>query len=153
MHEQTIVPVARPSPPPTFAAPPIAPIVTAHPMVPSPPPLPPMYAPPPGYAIMPVRPRTDSMAVASAVCGFTGIIPIVCQVAGLALGILSLLRIRRSRLMGAPLGGAPWAISGIVLSGVGLLGWIAMFGAMSSVSSSFGSSSDLLGTLMKQVQP
>lgn len=88
------------------------------------------------------------MAVASAVCGITGIIPIVCQIAGLTLGILSILRIRRSKIIGAPLRGTGWAIAGIVTSGVGLLGWIGMFAGLSMLSSSVGSSSDLLQTLL-----
>jgi len=145
MNDQAVIPVARP------AGPALVPTLYTPPQ----PTLPPGYAPYPrwGYAMMPVRPRTDSMAVASAVCGFTGIIPIICQIAGLAFGILSLMRIRRSKLMGAPLGGAPWAIVGIATSTVGLLGWIGLFAGLSILGSSLESSSDLLQSLIPQGHP
>jgi hypothetical protein len=93
------------------------------------------------------------LAVASAVCGLTGFVPIIGQVLGVVFGVLSLIRIRRSRATGSALGGAPWAVVGLVSSGAAMLGWIALFLAVSTVSSSLGSTSNLLDTLTRTVQP
>ena len=60
---------------------------------------------------------TDSYALASAVCGFTAIIPVISQVAGVALGVVGLVRIRRARR------GVGWACAGLVSSGIALAGW------------------------------
>ncbi len=72
----------------------------------------------------------DHLAVASAICGFTAIVPVLSQVAGLGLGVLSLRRIRRARRAGVGLRGTGWAVAGIGLSGFALLGWIATFAVL-----------------------
>lgn len=66
---------------------------------------------------------TDSYALASAVCGFTAIIPVISQVAGVALGVVGLVRIRRARRAGLPRRGVGWACAGLVSSGIALAGW------------------------------
>ena len=95
----------------------------------------------------PVVGRTDTLAVASAVCGFTAIVPVVSQVMGLALGIASLMRIRRARRYGSPLRGRGWALAGIFSSGFVLLSWIAIFAVMSAVSNSLTHTAHVLGSL------
>jgi hypothetical protein len=90
--------------------------------------------------------------VASAVCGFTGIIPIVSQVAGLALGIMALIRIGRARRAGVPRKGTRWAVAGIVSSGLVLAGWVACFFVLSFVGSSFSDISEPLGNLLQQTR-
>ena len=69
---------------------------------------------------------TDKLAVASAVCGFTAVVPVISQVAGLGLGIASLIRIRRAERCGVHLRGRGWALAGIASSGFALLSWIAV---------------------------
>ncbi|UCG15357.1 MAG: DUF4190 domain-containing protein [Phycisphaerales bacterium] len=93
---------------------------------------------------LPVLRSTDSLAVASAVCGFTAIVPVVSQVAGLALGITSLVRIRRARRCGVDLRGRGWALAGIFSSGFVLLCWVAVIAAFIVVGSLFARSADTL---------
>ena len=54
--------------------------------------LPATVAPAAGANTAIVRHRTDGFAVASAICGFTAIVPVVSQVIGLVLGRVSLAR-------------------------------------------------------------
>ena len=97
-----------------------------------------------------VRRRTEGFAVASAICGFTAIIPVVSQVIGLTLGMISLARIRRARRAGVELAGAKWAAAGIITSGFALFGWLAIFVAMSLIGSSLSHSAGSLNTLLQQ---
>lgn len=82
-------------------------------------------------------PRTHPAAVASAVCGFTALVPIICQVAGIALGILAIARINRDRRDGIATRGTGLAIAGISFSAVALAGWILLAVAMAGVSAAF----------------
>ncbi|UCC29092.1 MAG: hypothetical protein JSU86_12920 [Phycisphaerales bacterium] len=95
-----------------------------------------------------VHKRTDGFAVASAICGFTAIVPLVSQVIGLAFGTLSLARIRRARRAGIELGGAKWALTGIVSSAFTLICWVGIFVAISLIGSSLSHSVESLNTLM-----
>lgn len=95
---------------------------------------------------------TDGMAVGSAICGMTGLIPLVSQIAGLCLGFASLGRIRRARRRGIHLTGKGWAITGIVTSVFGLLGWIGLGLAMTAVSTSLGNSTDALSTVLETLR-
>lgn len=95
---------------------------------------------------------TDGMAVGSAICGMTGLIPLVTQIAGLGLGFASLARIRRARRRGIHLTGKGWAITGIVTSIFGLLGWIGMGLALTAVHTSLGNSSDALSTVLETLR-
>ena len=110
----------------------------------------PMEEPPAGVtAVNPAqgvleRRRTDEYAVASAICGFTAIVPLVSQLIGLALGLLSLSRIRRARRAGIELAGAKWAAAGIFSSGFVLMCWIAIFIGMMLLTSSFSHSAEAL---------
>ncbi len=118
-------------------------------LVPGPPPLPDVL---PRHAggINPAPVKNDGFAVASAVCGFTGIIPIVSQVAGLTLGIMALIKIGRARSAGVQRGGTRWAVAGIVSSGFTLACWVAFFFAVSFVGSSLSDISEPLGSLLQQ---
>jgi len=98
-------------------------------------------------ANVPVHKRTDGFAVASAICGFTAIVPLVSQVIGLAFGTLSLARIRRARRTGIELGGAKWALTGIVSSAFTLICWIGIFVAVSLIGSSLSYSVESLNAL------
>ena len=91
--------------------------------------------------------RTDTLAVASAVCGFTAIVPVVSQVLGLGLGVASLLRIRQARRCGLKLRGRGWALAGIFSSGFVLLSWLAVFGVLLAVGRSFGNTAGVLQAL------
>ena len=93
--------------------------------------------------------RTDSLAIASAICGFTALVPFVSQVIGLALGAASLIRIRRCRRDGGQVAGTGWAVTGIVSSGITLAGWIAVFVAFHLVGSSFSDSAESLSRLLQ----
>ena len=95
---------------------------------------------------------TDGMAVCSAICGMTGLIPLVTQIAGLGLGFASLARIRRARRGGIHLTGKGWAITGIVSSICGLLGWIGLGLAMTAVSTSLGNSTAALSTVLETLR-
>ncbi len=99
-----------------------------------------------------VQRRTDKLAVASAVCGFTALVPIISQVIGLGLGVVSLGRIRRAKRQGVELGGMRWAVAGIVSSGFMLLCWIGIFVAMALLTSSFAGSAESLGAALRTIQ-
>jgi hypothetical protein len=88
--------------------------------------------------------EVDRCAVASAVCGLTAVIPVVSQVAGLALGVLGLSRIHRARRRGQARTGTTWALAGIVSSGIALLAWVGILAAGYFVSTSL---SDVAGPL------
>jgi hypothetical protein len=89
------------------------------------------------------------MAVASAVCGLTAIVPFVSQIAGLILGVASLGRIRRARRRGVRLGGRGWAVAGIVTSGFVLLCWLVAGVALMAVGQVFSDTTDL----MRHIRP
>ncbi len=99
-----------------------------------------------------VRHRTDGFAVASAICGFTAIVPVVSQVIGLVLGIVSLARIRRAKRAGIEVRGTRWAVAGISCSGFALLCWVAIFVAMSVLTTSLSHSTQSLDALFQQAQ-
>ncbi len=104
---------------------------------------------PPGSVHHPiVKKSTDHLAIASAVCGITAIVPIISQIMGLGLGIASLVRIRRARRAGIERAGKGWALTGIITSGIALIGWIALFVIMALISSSISGSADSLGALL-----
>ena len=127
----------------------------AHPAYPPPPPgplTPPTYAPPGQYP-PPAPQPTDRMAVFSAVCGLTAIIPIVSQIIGLTLGMISLRRIRHARRQGIVLPGAGWAVTGLVSSGFTLLGWLAFFAVMAVLANTFSNSTDSLSSLLRAPTP
>ena len=101
----------------------------------------------PDHAIVPCT--TDRFAIASAVCGLTAIIPVVSQVIGLALGVASMVRLRRARRRGVELRGRAWAWTGIVTSSIALVGWIAMLAALLLVGSSLANSATALDALLQ----
>jgi hypothetical protein len=79
----------------------------------------------------------DPLALVSAACGLTALIPIVSQVDGLALGVLSLIRIRSARRQGVVRRGTGWAWTGIVSSGFMLLVWGFVIAVMIAVGGTF----------------
>lgn len=89
------------------------------------------------------------MAVASAVCGLTAIIPVVSQLLGLTLGVVSLVRLRRARRSGIELAGKCWAITGIVTSALALIGWIGLAVSMTLLGSSILDSAGALDGLLQ----
>jgi len=93
------------------------------------------------------QPITDRLAVASAVCGLSGFIPVVSQLAAIVLGFMSLGRIKRARRQGVQVPGRGWAMTGIVGGVVSLSGWIAMGGFLTLVGSSLSQSSETLNLL------
>ena len=97
------------------------------------------------YPLVPAG--TDRLAIASAICGLTAIVPVISQVIGLALGIASLLRIRRARREGTLVRGRGWALTGIS-SGFALLGWVAMVAALLLAGSVFAHAADSLNALV-----
>ena len=97
-----------------------------------------------GAGHLPVPRRTDPLAIGSAVCGIAAIVPVVCQVLGLGLGIASLVRIRRARRAGIALGGWGWALVGIFSSTLALVSWAAATMMLSKVGSSLSNSTDAL---------
>lgn len=92
--------------------------------------------------------KRDPLAVASAVCGFTGFIPVVTQVIGIVLGVAALLRIRRSRRAGIARGGTRFAITGLVMNGFTLVGWIALGSVFAILGNSLSQTSDSLSQLL-----
>lgn len=96
-----------------------------------------------------VRRRTDGFAVASAICGFTAIVPVISQVIGLALGVLSLARIGRAKRQGVQLPGTRWAVVGITSSGFALICWLGIFVGMGLLSASLSHSTESLGVLIQ----
>ncbi len=112
------------------------------------------------HGLIPVQPNasplvltqaasTDRMAVASAICGFTGIIPIVSQVLGLWFGIAALRRVARARREGVLLPGGGWAWTGIITSGLALVGWAAFLVALTLIGSSFAGSQGALQDVLR----
>ncbi len=97
-----------------------------------------------------VKPRTEPFAVASAVCGLAGIIPVLSQLIGLSLGIASLVRLRRAERAGVRLAGRGWAITGIVSSGFALIGWIGFALALASLGSSMLDAAGTLGSVLQE---
>ena len=124
MHGPPPIPYARPTPvtPVTFE--PVPQNVTLIPL------------PAASGANLVAAPRTDRLAIASAVCGLTAFVPIFSQLVGLVLGVISLLRIRRARRAGVVVGGTGWAAAGIVSSGFALLLWLGIMAAYVAVGSS-----------------
>ena len=116
----------------------VIPVAVARPVAP----LAPMYSACVGGLPVPVR--TDTLAIASAVCGLTAIVPVLSQGAGLALGIASLVRISRARRCGIAVGGRGWALTGIISSAFMLLSWIAVFGFLCAAGASLASTTDAL---------
>ena len=100
------------------------------------PPVVPGGLPPATSGVQPLLRGTDTLAVASAICGFTAIVPVVSQVVGLVLGVVSLVRIGRARRRGVALRGVGWAWAGIVSSGFVMLSWIAVLGLLLAVKAS-----------------
>ncbi len=90
---------------------------------------------------------TDGLAVASAVLGFTAIVPVVSQVLGVALGVAGLVRIHRARRAGLPRRGRLWAWLGIGSSTFALLAWIAVLAAFAVIGHSFGQAGNALDGL------
>lgn len=98
---------------------------------------------------MPQYGGTDKCAVASAVCGFTAIIPVISQIAGVVLGIIGLVRIHRAKARNEHLRGTGWAIAGLVMSGCALLGWIAAIGLLTFASVMFTDAGSALEQLSR----
>jgi len=88
--------------------------------------------------------RTDRLAIASAIWGVAGPIPVLSQLIGLSLGVASLVRLRRARRRGYRLRGRGWAVTGIVSSSLTLLGWIAGLTILSTVARSLAQALDSL---------
>lgn len=93
--------------------------------------------------------KTDGFAIASAVCGITGIVPFVTQIIGLVCGVVGLVRIRRARRRGLAVRGVGWAITGIASSGFVLLCWLAVFVGLSLASSTFANTAESLGKALE----
>ena len=87
---------------------------------------------------------TDGLAVASAVLGFTAIVPVVSQVLGIGLGVAGLVRIHRARRAGLPRRGRLWAWLGIGSSTFALLAWIAVLAAFAVIGHAFGQAGNAL---------
>ena len=100
-----------------------------------------------------VKRTTEPFAVASAICGMTAIIPVLSQLVGLTLGIVSLVRLRRAKRSGLELSGKGWAIAGIATSGLALIGWIGFAIVLAGLGSSVLSSSDALSSLLTTPSP
>ena len=66
---------------------------------------------------------------------------------GLALGIASLVRIRRAGRAGVAVRGRGWALTGIISSGFALVGWVAMVAALLLVGSVFSQTAGSLDAL------
>jgi hypothetical protein len=90
---------------------------------------------------------TDTCAVVSAVCGLTAIVPVVSQLAGLGFGLVSTIRLIRARRAGRLLRGWGWVFTGLLSSGVALIGWIVVFVAFGVLSSSLAESNASLQSL------
>ena len=100
-----------------------------------------------------VKRTTEPFAVASAICGMTAIVPVLSQLVGLTLGIVSLVRFRRAKRSGLELSGKGWAIAGITTSGLALIGWIGFAVVLAGLGSSVLSSSDALSSLLTTPSP
>ncbi len=98
------------------------------------------------------QPVTDRLAVASAVCGLSGFIPVVSQLAAIVLGFMSLRRIKLASRHGVMVPGRGWAMTGIIGGVVSLAGWIAMAGFLALVGSSLSQSTETLSLLSSLTQ-
>lgn len=136
MHEPSPIPYSRPTPVTAVTIEPIPQNVT--------------LAPPPvaGGANLAAAPRTDRLAIASAVCGLTAFVPVVSQLVGLVLGVISLLRIRRARRAGVAVGGTSWAAAGIASSVFALLLWLGIMAAYAAVGSSLSHATNAFQPLL-----
>ncbi|MHC5111689.1 MAG: hypothetical protein ACYTHJ_17630 [Planctomycetota bacterium] len=147
------------------------PTINAQPSIPPPPPptalpyaQPPsqIYQPPGAPPAQPIQPAqhvpadllaaahaapTDRLAVLSAICGMSAMIPVVSQVAGLVMGILSLRNIKRAANAGLVIDGKGWAWLGISSSAFTLLGWMAFMAALSMIGNSLMDSAGALEQL------
>jgi hypothetical protein len=131
-----------PSPPPVpVTAVPVASPVGSQAIAPT-------ASPDPGLSIGRAT-RTDTCAVASAICGLTAIVPVISQVAGLVLGTVGMVRLRRARRAGRPLRGLGWAVTGLVSSGATLVGWVALFVAFGILGASLAKTTSSLDSLSK----
>lgn len=137
MHGPPPIPCARPMPVVPVTTEPVPQNMTLAPL------------PAAGGANMVAAPRTDRLAIASAVCGLTAFIPVVSQLVGLVLGIISLLRIRRARRAGVAVGGTGWAAAGIASSGFALLLWLGIMAAYATVGSSLAHTTNAFQPLLR----
>ncbi len=158
MHQADVIPVARPLPPS------VAPYQVATATIPTAMPISAdgLIAQPPSSTltlsaqerdllVIKTR-RAESMAVASAVIGVTGFIPIISQVASIWMGLLAILRIRKAKQFGMDARFKGWAVLGLISSVIGLLGWVGMaIGAM-FLKSTLGNSTDLMQGLIPALQ-
>ena len=94
--------------------------------------------------------RTDRLAVASAACGLTAFVPVISQLFGLWFGAISLLRIRRARRQGGNLRGSGWAWTGMISSGIALLGWLALPALLAHLGQSFTHTTESLTSILSR---
>ncbi len=156
MPQTEVIPVARPAPPSATQLQSVP--DTTQPVIPTAMPVAHasdgMVALPPNSSMVPLGPerdllvvktrRAESMAVASAVIGVTGFIPIISQVASIWLGMLAILRIRKARQNGLDARFKGWAVLGLISSVIGLLGWIGMAVGAMFLQSTLGNSTDMM---------
>jgi len=90
----------------------------------------------PNFLQGPPAPR-DGCCIASAVCGLTAVVPFASQIAGIALGIAGLVRLRRAKRSGVEKKGLMWAVIGLVSSGLMLLCWLMILGTLLAVGNIF----------------
>ncbi len=89
----------------------------------------------------------------SAVCGLTAVIPIVSQVVGLVLGVVSLGRIRRAKKHGVQLSGMGWTMTGLISSAAALAGWIGFFVVIGVLQAHLSESASALSELARHTTP
>jgi len=75
-------------------------------------------------------------------------VPVIAQLLGLWFGVVGLMRIRRARRHGRYLRGSGWAWSGLVSSGVALLGWIALPALLAHLGESFSHTTESLTSIL-----
>ncbi len=97
------------------------------------------------------RPQTDRLAIGSAMMSMFGFIPVVCQVIGLALGAMSLVRIRRAKRRGIMVTGTKWAVAGLAGNGLLLVCWVGIFAVMIGLRAAFSHSSETLQALTPMI--
>ncbi len=90
---------------------------------------------------------TDGLAIASAVLGFSAVVPVISQVLGIGLGVAGLVRIHRARRAGTPRRGRLWAWLGIGSSAFALFAWLAVLAAFAIIGQSFGHAGSALENL------
>lgn len=88
----------------------------------------------------------DPLALASAACGLTALIPVTSQVLGLVLGLASLVRIRSARRRGLVRRGTGWAWAGIISSGLMLFVWLLILTVILAVGGTFVGAAGALPT-------